>query len=202
MTNKEHWDDRYQSGIRPWNTGRPDFILREFITQTSFITPCSVLELGCGLGINSIWLSQQGFIVTGIDISEIAILEARQNAQQEQANCTFLVRNFLMEPIYSHPFDWVFDRGCFHSIGTHEERCRFASLVAGHLVNQGLWLSIMASADDVKKESGPPRLSAAEIAAAVEPYFKIVLLESTTMDSNNKLPIKAWKCLLRKRQET
>ena len=57
------WDLHYQNDNPPWETGRPSEELRRVIAEHK-IQPGRVIELGCGTGINAIWLAQQGFAVT------------------------------------------------------------------------------------------------------------------------------------------
>lgn len=99
------------------------------------------------------------------------------------------------------PFDFAFDRGCFHSFDTNEERKRFALNVSLHLEKQGLWLSLIGNADEQRDGPGPPQRTAIDIVVAVEPFFKIVLLDSGYFDSNRQNPPKAWICLMQKRDE-
>lgn len=40
----------------------------------------AILDIGCGLGENSIYLTQQGLSVTGLDFSPSAIEQAKQRA--------------------------------------------------------------------------------------------------------------------------
>ena len=50
----------------------------------------SILDCGCGKGRHSIYLNEKGFEVTGIDISENSILEAKKS---EKENLTFYVHD-------------------------------------------------------------------------------------------------------------
>ena len=60
------WDEHYKSGNPPWETGQPSAELRRVVAEER-IQPGAAIDLGCGSGINSIWLAQQGFDVTGAD---------------------------------------------------------------------------------------------------------------------------------------
>ncbi|MGB7911821.1 MAG: methyltransferase domain-containing protein, partial [Desulfobaccales bacterium] len=72
MTAEDHFQKRYESGDTPWDIGKPDFNLIQTVS-TMAIEPCKALDIGCGTGDNSIWLSQKDFQVTGVDTSELAI---------------------------------------------------------------------------------------------------------------------------------
>jgi len=201
-TSKENrFKDRYRTGDTPWDIGRPDFNLIHKVTKQPIIS-CKALEIGCGTGDNAVWLAQQNFTVTGSDVSEIAIQKARQKALQADIACTFVVLDFLNQKIPGAPFGFAFDRGCLHTFDTDELRSRFAENVAFHLAKSGLWLSLVGSADDPPRDTGPPQRTARDIVVAVEPYFEILSLDAGHFDSNRSRPPRAWVCLMRKRERT
>jgi len=159
------------------------------------------LELGCGIGTNAVWLAQQGFDVTAVDIVESAIAMAKQKAEQAGVTCRFLVADCTKDALPGGPFAFAFDRGCFHSFDTAEQRQAVVENVYRHLAEGGLWFSLLGSADAPPRQTGPPRRSAREIVEAVEPRFAIVHLRATRMDSDRPDPPPAWACLMRKRTE-
>ncbi|MDQ7092633.1 methyltransferase domain-containing protein [Desulfosporosinus sp. PR] len=195
---EEQYKKRYNSGDTPWDIGKPDFNLIQTI-DTMAIKPCKALDIGCGSGNNSIWLSQNNFEVTGIDASEIAIQKALEEASKAGVKCTFAVNDFLKNKVAQAPFGLAFDRGCFHSFNSDEERKAFAENVASHLDRNGLWLSIIGNADEQRNIPGPPRRTARDIVISVEPNFEILSLVSSHFGSNRPNPPRAWVCLMRKR---
>lgn len=189
----------YQEGYFPWDIRRPDFNLIKTIKEKG-INSCKVLEIGCGTGDNAIWLAQQNFQITGIDVSEIAITEARIRASKVGAKCNFITGNFFLDEIKEAPFEFVFDRGCFHSFDSDEERKAYAQKVSSLLGKEGLWLSLIGCADKPHNESGPPLRTAKDIVMAVEPYFMILSLTASYFFSNKPEPPMAWICLMQKRK--
>ena len=198
MTTEERFQKRYASGDTPWDIGKPDVNLTQTVTTVA-LEPCKALDIGCGTGDNSIWLAQKNFQVTGIDASETAVQKAREKALQAKIKCTFMVMDFLTGKITGAPFGFAFDRGCFHSFHSDEERQKFAENVAAHLENRGLWLSLVGSADDQRPGPGPPRRTARDIVNAVEPSFEILSLVAGHFGSNRPDPPGCWVCLMRKR---
>jgi len=194
---EENYRQKYQAGDTPWDTGRPDFNLVQTVTAMP-VDPCQALDIGCGTGNNSIWLAQNNFTVTGIDTADTAIQKAGEKAALEQVKCTFLLNDIFTDQIAGAPFGFVFDRGCFHSFNSDQERKLFAEKVAGHLAPAGLWLSIIGNADE-KREFGPPQRTATEIITAVESSFEIISLTTSRFESNHPNPPRAWVCLMRKR---
>jgi methyl halide transferase len=195
---QDRYKERYKEKFTPWDIGRADFNLVEIVTQQP-MEKGKALDVGCGSGHNTIWLAQQGFTVTGIDVSEIAVEKATENASGAGIQATFFVLDFFENDVPGRPFNLVFDRGCFHSYESENDRKTFSEKVAGHLEEGGFWLSLIGSSDEPIKRPGPPRRSARDIVTAVEPFFKILLLKASHFDSNVQNPPKAWICLMQKR---
>ncbi|KPK03414.1 MAG: methyltransferase type 11 [Anaerolineae bacterium SG8_19] len=201
MTVDEQYRERYKSGDTPWDVGQPDFYLIEVVIQKPILS-CKALDIGCGTGDNSIWLAQNGFRVVGTDTSDIALEKAKEKAYKAKVECDFVLGDFLKNKIEGVPFGFVFDRGCFHSFSSENDRKRFAKNVANHLEEAGLWLTIVDNADEHRQGPGPPQLTAGDIVLAVEPYFKILSLTSSYFGSNHPNPPRAWRCLIQKRRVT
>jgi SAM-dependent methyltransferase len=199
MTTEERYQQRYEARDTPWDIGKPDFNLVQAVTTTP-ILPCKALDIGCGTGDNAIWLSQQNFLVSGIDASEIAIEKAKEKALKANAKCNFLVTDILTSRVEGAPFGFAFDRGCFHSLTSDKERNTLAENVNGQLEKDGLWLSLIGNADEQRQAPGPPQRTARDVVNAVEPYFEILSLVSSHFGSNRPNPPRAWACLMRKRQ--
>ncbi len=200
MSDHPNWDERYIKNDLPWDTGRHDASLEDTVSDYG-IKPCATLEIGCGTGTNAIWLAEQGFDVTAIDVSPVAIERAQEKAAACDSSVNFSVLNIMADPkpVLDASFKFVFDRGCFHSFDDIAERKVYAELVWEHLDDQGLWLSLIGSTDGPDRELGPPRLSASEITSAVEHRFEILQMKSIFFDSDQEEPPRAWSCLMRKR---
>ncbi len=193
---KRRFEQRYLEGNTPWDSGRPDGNLIE-ILESYDITGKRALEIGCGTGDNAIFLSKRGFDVTATEIVEMAMEAARAKASEAGARCCFMLENIVENSIDGAPFDFVFDRGCFHSFDTQVDREKFVQSVARHMVAGGYWLSLIGNADDKRQGPGPPRRTATEIVTVVEPLFEIVLLKAGYFDSDMKPPPKNWILLAR-----
>lgn len=192
------WNERYAEGNLPWDTGVPDSHLVASVSA-GVVTPGRTLEIGCGTGTNALWLAEQGFDVLGVDVSPLAIERARAKAATAARRCRFEVVDFLAAEPAGGPFDFVFDRGCFHVFDDEAVRARFAARVAALLAPGGQWLSLVGSTEGPPRDSGPPRRSAREVMAALEPVVELVELRSVYFEALIESPAKAWLCRARRR---
>jgi SAM-dependent methyltransferase len=78
VSDEELWDTRYGSSERVWS-GKPNTVL---VREIVGVTPGTALDLGCGEGADAIWLAQQGWRVTAVDISRVALDRAARRAEE------------------------------------------------------------------------------------------------------------------------
>ncbi|MBU1767562.1 MAG: class I SAM-dependent methyltransferase [Candidatus Omnitrophica bacterium] len=66
----------------PWSISPPDkHFLEDIFIQSWAPKKGQAIELGCGTGTISRWLTKKGFIVTGIDVSQTAIKMAKAQSK-------------------------------------------------------------------------------------------------------------------------
>jgi SAM-dependent methyltransferase len=195
---RDRWEVRYVEDDIPWDTGVPDAHLQQ-VVGTYITTPRRILEIGCGTGTNAIWLAERGHNVFGIDLSPTAIEAAEEKARTASIDCRFETADFLAEPTDTGPFDLVYDRGCFHVFAEDDVRAKFAEKVADSLSPNGIWHSLLGSTDGPPRDAGPPRRSAREVVAAIEPRFEILELRSTSFDAERHAGARAWVLVARRR---
>ncbi len=61
------------------------------VEQFNGSSPGRALELGCGTGGNAIWLAEQGWKLTAVDYSDVAIGKARERAEERDVSVDFVV---------------------------------------------------------------------------------------------------------------
>lgn len=73
---QQAWENHYGERDRVWS-GRVDVRLAELVEP---MTPGRALDLGCGEGADAMWLAEQGWHVTAVDISQTALDRAVADA--------------------------------------------------------------------------------------------------------------------------
>ncbi|HWU20834.1 MAG TPA: class I SAM-dependent methyltransferase, partial [Nocardioides sp.] len=70
------WDERYAGSDRVWS-GNPNV---RPVEQATGLTPGRALDVACGEGGDAIWLAEQGWDVTAVDVSPVALGKVREHA--------------------------------------------------------------------------------------------------------------------------
>ena len=109
-------------GKLPWHREAPVDILID--TVQSLPAGAHVLDVGCGAGVFSVWMSSQGMHVTGSRPVPRGHQHgpADHHASQNGVGVTWVSAG-LLEFSPDAPYDPVFDSGCLHSlVGGHPTR--------------------------------------------------------------------------------
>jgi SAM-dependent methyltransferase len=84
--NRDDWNCRYEGDGLLW-TARPNHFL---VAEAAALAPGRALDLACGEGRNAVWLAEQGWQVTGVDFSEVALEKARLLAEQHKVQAEWI----------------------------------------------------------------------------------------------------------------
>lgn len=121
----------------PWESERPVRALVELFDRPGFL-PRTVLELGCGDGVNAIFMAARGCQVTAVDISPTALAMARERQRSAGVDIEFVEGDVFELGPCREPYEFVFDRGMFHHVQVfHFED--YKNLVAERLASDGLF---------------------------------------------------------------
>jgi 2-polyprenyl-3-methyl-5-hydroxy-6-metoxy-1,4-benzoquinol methylase len=69
---RERWNRRWAGERRHATTSPSEFL----VAEVAGVPPGTALDLACGAGRNAVWLAQQGWRVTAVDFSEVALRAA------------------------------------------------------------------------------------------------------------------------------
>ena len=125
------------------NNTLPDKAITEFIKTHSIKT---AVEFGCGEGRNAIYLAKNGIDVLAIDSSDIAIKNAKKNAENFQKNIKFAASDFLSVDYANKTFDLAIDSGMFHHLAPHK-RLQYRDLLKTVMKENGFFILLCFAAD-------------------------------------------------------
>jgi SAM-dependent methyltransferase len=114
-----------------------------------------VLDIGCGLGDNAIYLAKNGHPVTGLDISRTALIAAERRAKDAGVELTFAVADSTKLDGYTDAFDAVIDVGLFHCLDDDGRRNYAAAVHRATRPGATLLLSCFSDANPVGQEWRP-----------------------------------------------
>ena len=140
------WDARYSTHAAAMWSGRPNGRL---VAEATGLRPGTALDVGCGEGADAIWLAQQGWMVTAIDVSEVAVRRGCEAAER---------LGVMVEWIAGDALRTVFDAGSFDLVslqypalpkaaGEEAMRALLAAVRPG-----GLLLAVYHDLDDEHRE--------------------------------------------------
>lgn len=194
--NRVDWEAKYQAGDTPWEmAGDCDRLAA--LVQAGRVRPCRALEPGCGSGAVAIAMAQMGFEVTALDIAPTAIQRAQQLAAERGVRVDFVCADVTRWPGRGLPFDFVYDRGCYHVL----RRSHGASFLAmlKRVTRPGSQLLLLAgnAADPVPVRGGPPGVTEDEIRSDFAPWCNIEFLEPFHLRGRqgDQGPL-FWSCLM------
>lgn len=197
---ENNWDKRYLEKDYPWEEETPSSHLLESICRY-VKRGARVLEIGCGLGTNAIWLAGEGFKVDALDVSHECVRLARTRLDGADSQVNFFAFDFMNGKLGSK-YDLVFERGCFHSFKEQSGLNLFAEKVAESLEENGIWLTLTGNADnpdnlEKRRRNEYPRISLRALAEAAEPHFEALEISRTRFGVKNAFL--AWQGVFRKR---
>jgi SAM-dependent methyltransferase len=195
----EDWNQHYVEQNAPWDSGLPSKELIRVLDEEA-IKPGRTAELGCGTGTNSIYLASRGFDVTGFDLSPAALAAARKKATEAGAKVRFVEADLCKFTLDVPPFDFLFDRGCYHAARRIDQPGFINTLK--RLTRPGTRYLMLAGNANEKREPGPPTMSEAEIRGELEVLFEIQFLREFRFE----VPAPpegflAWSCLMTRRAD-
>lgn len=155
------WDLAYRSGdhAEHWEA---DWVPQELAMMVAAEwVPAGgvVLDVGCGGGIEAIFMASQGFRTIGVDRSAAALEIARERASAAGVEVDWRQGDALELPLEPESVDLVLDRGCFHVIA--RKRRRAYALEIARVLRPGGKLVLRGARRD-SEEEGYVRVDARE----------------------------------------
>lgn len=184
---KDTWLERELDSS--WISNFVDHNLEKYFDSLQ-ILPKNVLEVGCGDGLNSIFLYKKGCNVDAIDISDFAI----DIAKKRYRDINYICDDFISTDKLQKKYDLIFDKGCFH--GTANQ-IGFIKKISSLLSNGGIWFSVIGSSEGREKtdSKGPPKHDIDDLVSVINPHMKILSIEATTLVHKKEIHSPAWRII-------
>jgi SAM-dependent methyltransferase len=175
------WDDAYAgSDPPPWDLGAP---------QPAFVRLAAdglltgqVLDAGCGTGEQALLAASSGADALGVDISPLAIEQARGKAASRGIKARFEVADALSLGDLGLSFDTIIDSGLFHVLDD-DDRARYVSSLAS-VLRPGGRLYLMCFSERQPGAFGPRRVTQDELRAAFGDGWTIVAIQADEFGLN------------------
>jgi cyclopropane fatty-acyl-phospholipid synthase-like methyltransferase len=94
-----------------WHRDEPPALLRKSVESLN--SPACALDIGCGTGVNTVFMAQHGLRVIGLDYVPEALRFATARAEREGMKIEF-VQVDVTKFETGDKFDLILDSGCFH----------------------------------------------------------------------------------------
>jgi SAM-dependent methyltransferase len=175
------WDDAYAgSHPPPWDLGAP---------QPAFVRLAAdglltgqVLDAGCGTGEQALLAASSGADALGVDISPLAIEQARGKAATRGVKARFEVADALSLGDLGLSFDTIIDSGLFHVLDD-DNQARYVSSLAS-VLRPGGRLYLMCFSERQPGAFGPRRVTQDELHAAFGDGWTILAIQADEFGLN------------------
>lgn len=210
----EWWNKFYADREKsiPFFKNIPDENLIAYCTS-NILNKGKTLDIGCGNGRNSLYLTTQGFSVVGIDISNNSINWAKELSVDYSDKPMFKCESLFDFEDDPKSFDFINDSGCFHHIKPHRRNKYFESVLK-YLKDDGYFAMTCFDLDgganisdyDVYRDysmHGGIGFSEYKLRKILETYFEIIefrkMKESNNIDMYGKEFL--WAVLMKKKRD-
>ncbi len=189
---RAHWNERYRSGHTPWDTGiTPPEVQRFWKKRKPPFAGAYALDIGCGTGLNTLFLARQGLNAIGVDLAGQALSRARKRllaSRQEDpglpvGGAAFVQADVGLLPVGELGAVYALDIGCLHSL-PDGNRPGYAEGVLRALGAQGFF-HLYAFDREASEGPGARGMNEGEVAALFGREMQIVAEEIGTPTSHN-----------------
>ncbi len=101
--NQIDWDANYRDAEQRWS----GHVNGSLVAEIDGHPPGRALDVGCGEGADAIWLAEQGWIVTAVDIAPTAVARGAAAAAERGLDIEWQSRDLLADRVEAGAYDLV-----------------------------------------------------------------------------------------------
>jgi SAM-dependent methyltransferase len=147
---RDEWNRRYAGRELLW-TAAPN---RFLVAEAAGLTAGRALDLACGEGRNAVWLAEQGWTVTGVDFSDVALRKARGLAAASGVDVRWVAADLLAYHPEPQAYDLVL---LFYLQVPAAERRPIVRAAAGGVAPGGTLLLVAHDLSNLEDGHGGPQ---------------------------------------------
>jgi SAM-dependent methyltransferase len=181
---RERWEERYNTGPTPWDTGITPPEVVEFWTEGRLTPTGLALDIGCGAATNVTYLAGLGLTVVGVDISLLALQRGEQRLARQphqiQRRAHLVLANVSVLPLANAQATYALDIGCFHTLPAGA-RHDYTKEIARNLSSGGYYhLYAFDRAPEDADNPDARGVAPNEISERFSPFFEVVRIDRAT----------------------
>jgi cyclopropane fatty-acyl-phospholipid synthase-like methyltransferase len=173
-------DMRTAERAAPWDVGRAQRAVYDL--EMAGQIGHEVIDVGCGIGEQALFLAARGHVVCGVDPSEVAIARAGRQARERGLPARFVVAELTELGRLGRTFDCAVDVGSLHRVAPEERAAYAAGLHA--VLRPGGRLYAWCVGEHERAPGGPPRITQDELRASFASGWRIDAVEATRIESH------------------
>lgn len=195
--------------IRPWmNPYKFPWIMERIDAEAARLKGKKLLEVGCGMGYDSLEFIRRGVRVTAVDLTENAVAYARRHFEIVGAEADDLrVGNALALPFDDESFDAVWSNGVLHATGDTQRAVSEVwrvlkpggRAIISHFYRRPSWMYLIhrLGRENIEHKDEDPPVNEFYTEAEIEAFFDDFDIEATFREHHRALPVvrfgpKAW----------
>ena len=150
---------QYEKLFLDWQAATQEqaILLDRIFRNNGFDTSAQVLDCACGIGTQAIGLANLGYRVTGSDISDGELAEAKEQAGKNNVRIPFVHADFCaLSDVFAEPFDIVIavDNALPHMLTANDLAAAIRSIV-GQIKTGGLLVASIRDYDALLADKPP-----------------------------------------------
>ena len=190
----DFWKDKWEKGTTSWQRDSVDAYLQKYIKLLTGEKPnASILVTLCGKSLDLPWLCDQGYKVTGVEISELAVKQLFEEngipysiadkesfkvfSATDHRNLTVYVGDFYaISPDLAGVFDAIWDHNALGAINP-EDRTNYTAKLRSLLKADGNILLSAFEYNQAERPTCPFSVPNSLVKKLFQDHFDIELLE-------------------------